>query len=289
MFATLCHNPDAGAGSHSKTELLAALKQANVEVRYCDMDRDDFPRMLREPADLIVAAGGDGTVAKVARTMPDRGVPLAILPLGSANNIARSFKIAGSVLELAKGWNLERWAPFDIGLVTGSWGQRRFVEAVGLGPIPEMIEKKSNEVKTDKVSNGRAAVQDEMAEADAIDVELIVDGKRIPGDDMLGVEILNVPYTGPRLPLLEPGTKPSGMLGIAIVRRAERAATIAWLKSPRSGRAPFSRLIGCKVEISWIDARLRVDDDVVDLPPGRQRAAAAIEGPAVKVLTPKSD
>ena len=160
MFATLCHNPDAGAGSHSKSELLTALKQANIVVRYCDMDRADFPKMLREPADLIIAAGGDGTVAKVARAMPDRTVPLAILALGSANNIARSFKVAGAPLELAKGWDLKRWAPFDIGLVTGSWGQRRFVEAVGLGPIPEMIGKKSNERKTDKVSNGRAAVQE---------------------------------------------------------------------------------------------------------------------------------
>ena len=108
MFATLCHNPDAGSGSHSKSDLLTALKQANIVVRYCDMDRVDFLKMLREPADLIIAAGGDGTVAKVAKNMPDRGVPLAILPLGSANNIARSFRIAGPSLELAQGWDLKR-------------------------------------------------------------------------------------------------------------------------------------------------------------------------------------
>ena len=288
MFATLCHNPDAGAGAHPKDELLETLKRANIVVRYCSMDSDDFPKLLREPADLIIAAGGDGTVAKVAKYMPDRNMPLAILPLGSANNIARSFKIAGSTLELAKGWDLDRWAAFDIGLVTGSWGQRRFVEAVGLGPIPDMIEKKSGEPKTDKVANGRAAVQEELAEAEPIDLELIVDGEALGGDDFLGVEILSVPYTGPRLPLLEPGTKPDGMLGIAFVRRAERAATLAWLKSPRSGRAPFSRVFGHKVEITWTDARLRVDDGVADLTPGRQHAVAAIDGPPVKVLTPKN-
>jgi len=40
------------------------------------------------------------------------------------------------------------------------------------------------------------------------------------------------------------------------------------------------------VEISWGDALLRVDDDVVELPPGPQHASVAIDGPPVKMLTP---
>jgi diacylglycerol kinase family enzyme len=287
MFATLCHNPDAGVGDHSQTHILAALKQTGIEARYCNMDSDDFPKMLCETADLIIAAGGDGTVAKVAKNMPDRSIPLAILPLGSANDIARSFGIVGSPRELAKDWDLDRWAPFDIGFVAGPWGEGRFVEAVGLGPIPEMIERKSKEEQTDKVSAGRDAVREEIAEAPALDVELFVDGDRIAGDDILAIEILNVPYTGPRLPLLEPGTKPSGMLGIVVIRQAERDATLSWLKMP-SGRAPFSRFSGRKIELQWSGALLRVDDEVVDLPPGEQHVTTAIDGMPVKVLIPKS-
>ena len=40
--------------------------------------------------DLVIAAGGDGTVGSVATQVVGSGVPLAILPLGTANDVARS-------------------------------------------------------------------------------------------------------------------------------------------------------------------------------------------------------
>ncbi len=286
MLATLCHNPDAGAGDHSKSALLAALERANIEARYCNTESDEFLKMLSEAADLVIAAGGDGTVAKVARTMPGRGVPLAIVPLGSANNIARSFKIAGSARELAKGWDLDRWKPLDIGLVTGPWGERSFVEAVGVGSIPDVIAKKSKDKQTDKIRAGRDALRDQLAKAREIDVLLLLDAKEVPVDTVLAIEIVNIAYTGPRLPLLAPGVKATGTLGIVVISAKERDATMSWLEAPHARRAPFSRFTGRRVEISWTGARLRVDDDVVELRRGPQYAAAQIDGPCVKLLTP---
>ena len=61
-----------------------------------------FKEALAQAEGLVVVAGGDGTVGKVIAQMPDRGVPVAILPLGSANNIARSFNVAGAPYELAE-------------------------------------------------------------------------------------------------------------------------------------------------------------------------------------------
>lgn len=42
----------------------------------------------RGEADVIVAAGGDGTINEVARGLLGQGVPLGILPLGTANVLA---------------------------------------------------------------------------------------------------------------------------------------------------------------------------------------------------------
>lgn len=50
-----------------------------------------------ESTDVIVAAGGDGTVSTAARAVAGRDIPVAILPLGTANNIARSLGIEGSI------------------------------------------------------------------------------------------------------------------------------------------------------------------------------------------------
>ncbi len=51
-------------------------------------------------ADLIVAAGGDGTINEVAEGMVHSQVPLAILPAGTANVLAMEMKL-GAQLERA--------------------------------------------------------------------------------------------------------------------------------------------------------------------------------------------
>jgi diacylglycerol kinase family enzyme len=286
MRAILFHNPKSGDGHHSKAELIETLKRAGIDAHYCSVKSGDLAAALREPADLVIAAGGDGAVAKVIKSMPDRGVPLAILPLGTANNIAHSHKITGCVAELVKSWDLDRCEALDVGVVAGSFGERPFVEAIGLGALPQLIRKKSNGDKTAKIGEGRDALADEIAEADAIDVRLTIDGAAIPTDDILAVEVVNIAYTGPRLPLLEGGAKPPGTLGVAVIRRDERMATMSWLNAPHFGRAPFTQLNGRRVELAWNRAPLRIDDEAMELPPSPQHVVASIDGRSVKLLAP---
>ena len=49
--------------------------------------------------DLVIAAGGDGTIGSVATQLAGSGVPLAILPLGTANDVARSLHMPMDVEE----------------------------------------------------------------------------------------------------------------------------------------------------------------------------------------------
>ena len=213
-------------------------------------------------------------------------MPLAILPLGTANNIAHSHKITGSVSELVKSWDLNRFTPLDVGVVAGAWGERPFVEAVGLGALPQLILKKSNGDQTAKVSEGRDALADELADASAIDVTLTIDGATIPTDDILAIEVVNIAYTGPRLPLLEGGGKPRGTLGVAVIRRKERVATMSWLNAPHSGRAPFSQLSGRRVELAWSSARSASTTRRWNFHPRRSKRSPKSMAGSVKVLVP---
>lgn len=52
--------------------------------------------------DLILAAGGDGTINEVANGMLHTGVPLAILPGGTANVLARELRLPMNILRVAE-------------------------------------------------------------------------------------------------------------------------------------------------------------------------------------------
>ena len=95
MVVTLIHNPKAGDQDESGKSLRKLLEGAGYEVRYHSAKEDGWKQALKKDADLVAIAGGDGTVGRVARRMAGRGIPLAVLPSGTANNIARSASTSG--------------------------------------------------------------------------------------------------------------------------------------------------------------------------------------------------
>lgn len=287
MFAILCHNPTAGLARHTRDDLLAALELAGIEAAYCSTKGDKFPYILNDRADLIIAAGGDGTVAKVIKTLPDRDTPIAIVPLGSANNVARTFGIAGAPHELAEGWRLDRWRRFDIGLAHGPWGRQRFIEGVGLGWLAGVMSRKTTEdVKgAAGLMTGRKALRDWLAEAQPMQVCIAIDGQPLQTEELLAAEIVNARYLGPGLPL--PGANPSdGMLGVVAIRRHEREAVLSWMEAPHRAPMPITEIKGRRIDFEWEDVRLRLDDQIADHGDGPQAGTVEIDGTAVKLLVP---
>ncbi|WP_422027730.1 diacylglycerol/lipid kinase family protein [Roseovarius sp.] len=68
----------------------------NAELRVLESGSDLLPatrKAVEEGFDMIVAAGGDGTVSGVASVLRGTGVTMGILPLGTFNYFARSLDI----------------------------------------------------------------------------------------------------------------------------------------------------------------------------------------------------
>ena len=142
MRALVFHNPTAGGGLVSEKELLAACRLAGFSAVYRSTKDDDIAKALKKSVDIVVAAGGDGTVARILRKVAGRKLPVGVVPLGNANNIARSLGISGLPQELAETWSLGHTRPLNIGIATGPWGSRRFVEAVGVRTVCERHQKR---------------------------------------------------------------------------------------------------------------------------------------------------
>ncbi len=74
---------------------------------------------LDDGADLIVVCGGDGTVSSIGVQLVGTDVPLAVVPLGSGNGLARHFRQSmdpvAAIAELAGGTIV----PLDIGRANG--------------------------------------------------------------------------------------------------------------------------------------------------------------------------
>jgi YegS/Rv2252/BmrU family lipid kinase len=93
-------------------------------------------RAIAEGADLIVAAGGDGTVNEVLEGMVHSTVPLGILPAGTANVLAMetgmSTKLETAARALA-GYSAERISVGRIHFSNGAPGSRHFLLMAGIG------------------------------------------------------------------------------------------------------------------------------------------------------------
>ena len=114
MRVALVANSNSGAADRVG-DAEAALRAAGGEVervgleRFCDgPERVDDARLeacaaeLRERADRIVVAGGDGSIGPAALLALRAGLPLAVLPIGTANSFARWFGLPLELDEAAR-------------------------------------------------------------------------------------------------------------------------------------------------------------------------------------------
>ncbi|MEI6221355.1 MAG: diacylglycerol kinase family protein [bacterium] len=98
-FAILVRNPVSGQGNPEEIEQIIAEVFSKKGWSYTTLqtgkesDIGKAFQSLLEKATLVVAIGGDGTVAEAAQFILNSSVPLAIVPTGSANILAQELHI----------------------------------------------------------------------------------------------------------------------------------------------------------------------------------------------------
>lgn len=269
MHVTLMHNPKAGSGKPSAEELLEALKKAGYETTYQSTKEDDFEDALNVNTEMILVAGGDGTIGKVAKKVVGKNIPLTFLPIGTANNIAKTFNLIGSPLTLISQMKSFRKCKFNVGIAKGPWGEKRFIEAVGFGIFPKMMKdyekiKDGGISKEQEVKEALKYLKDIVKDAPAYPCKIIVDGEEFKGDYLL-VEVLNIKTMGPNLPLASEANPGDNFFEVVMITAGEREAFEEYLESYINEDTPAIDLTirkGSHIQIYWHKFSLHIDDDI---------------------------
>jgi diacylglycerol kinase (ATP) len=283
MKALLIQHKDAGGGSTSREALTRTMKRAGWKVRYLARKDADAKAIAAAKADLIVVAGGDGTVAKILAMLPNRTTPLAIIPTGTANDIAHSLGITGDAETIIEGWDIDRRQRLDVGNAQCPWGCQPFAEGVGFGAFADSLRRAPDIDGKAKLEAGRQAFQDAVNEAHALRLEVELDGRKLPRGLLL-VEVMIVPLTGPRLPITPDAEPGDGRLHVSWLPARRRAAMREWL-GRRQGDPPVEQASAQEVRARGGGAMMRIDDQCCWLEP-KSKVTLRLEGEPVQILAP---
>jgi diacylglycerol kinase (ATP) len=137
-------NPRAGRGGSAITAIRAGAEARDLEARFHESTSlEDLRAVVASAVEdgivRFVAVGGDGTahhVVDAALSVPDTParMMLAVVPSGSGSDFVRTFGRGSETLDagLDRLVDPQTYA-IDIGLITGSFGVRHFINAANAG------------------------------------------------------------------------------------------------------------------------------------------------------------
>lgn len=304
MKVTLIHNPDAGSTDESRADEISNSIRAAGHLVVCQSCRSaGWENALLEPADLIAVAGGDGIVGTVAKQMIGKSVPITILPMGTANNIASTLGLTGcSIDDLARGWASGRRIRLDVGIAQGPWGTRYFIEGLGLGLFTDVMFKLHARHNVDlahlnapkeKLDSVVQIMTHWLDSHPACRLNLSIDGRDLSGDYIL-FEAMNGRCIGPNLCIVEAGPPGDGLLDVVMAAADEKQQITQFLSDRLEGAGGFPGLTverARQVHIECAGARVHIDDDLwpKDSSPPRESKFAidiSVQPQSLEILLP---
>ena len=281
MELVVIHNPAAGGGSWNAKRVERLLRAAGHDAQITSAKKK-WRDLLREEPDAFVAAGGDGTVHDLLHALAGRPVPLAILPTGTANNVAHAF---GFTVEQDLAQRVARWAEnektLQIPLVESGSETRFFLESVGFGAFARMVRNSDENAKKSAAAVAilaiRKALVKKLLAADPVRVATRIDGTSLEGEYVL-LECLNLPWYGPRLRLAAHESPATATVTVCGVRAEAREQAAQWIATGDGDASAWVLGRGASVELrsdesAHVDGAIWQDKDA-RVGPLRIRAGA---------------
>ncbi|MBF2083178.1 lipid kinase [Thermoleptolyngbya sp. C42_A2020_037] len=140
-------NRNARSGKKRLAQAVDILDELEFELVLVPSKRSgelvDLIRKHQDDLDLVIIGGGDGTLNRVVDVLVETQLPLGILPLGTANDLARTLGLPQSVPDACRAIAQGKRRSIDLGWVNGKY----FFNVASLGLSVKITRRLSQGMK----------------------------------------------------------------------------------------------------------------------------------------------
>ncbi len=303
MRTVLILNPLAGASALADHEnrdapdscedvIMSSLRAYGIEpeVRHTTLEDPGAglaKQAVQEKVDLVIAAGGDGTIHSVATSLIGSKSTLGIIAMGTMNNLAHSLGIPEEIEDACAAIATGETHAVDVGKING----QPFLEAAGIG-IEAAIFPAAEEVKSPGIFSSVSGVIKGLYKLFTFKPEtklkISFDEYQRRSYKAIQVTICNSPYYGARLQIASDILMDDGLLDVVIYKNFSKLEYIRHAISISQGRRPFHRNIRHRrVKSMRVIADPPVDIQADGVAKGVTPASISIEHAALQVRVPQ--
>jgi diacylglycerol kinase family enzyme len=207
-------------------------------------------------------------VHKTAWQIIDSGISLAIVPLGTANNLARTLGFIGSADEILQSLHCGKSQPFDVGVARSGSQANYFLEAAGGGLFADYFPAaKANEPKgaspEEELKAHLSLLRELALDYPARRWKMSIDGKDISGHYILW-GAMNIRSAGPALHLAPRAKTSDGRLDFVAVGEHDRKVFIKHVDAHLAGRkecVPLSPRKFRQLKITSLSGAMHLDGE----------------------------
>ncbi|MFC5603418.1 diacylglycerol/lipid kinase family protein [Sporosarcina koreensis] len=226
-------NPTSGKGAAlkiwEKIELLLIARKVPYETHICispEMTRTYMmEKSASQPIKAFIIVGGDGTVSSAIQQLAATDIPLAILPAGSGNDVARNFGLTVEPDQFVDKLIAGETIRVDLLYVNGLYGMT--VAGVGMdAEIGVRADRSFYKRWLNKFNRGAAAYTIaaiiELLIFKPFQGKILVDGSHFPQTDLWLVACGNLKMYGGGLTICPYANYSDGLIDVTILHNAKR-------------------------------------------------------------------
>ncbi len=147
LRALLLVNSNSRQGEERYQEAINCLNDLGLEIITESTEHPnqlgDVIRRYQQEIDLVIVGGGDGTLNAAVDAIVETQLPLGILPLGTANDLARTVGIPNSIPQACQIIASGKLRRIDLGSVNGKY----FFNVASLGLSVKITQQLTKEIK----------------------------------------------------------------------------------------------------------------------------------------------